>query len=271
MARQVEAAGLDSIWFFDHLFIRRPDQPVEGNWDSWTLMSALAEATERVEIGSLVLGPFRNPALLAKMAATLDEVSGGRLILGLGAGWHEPEYHAMGLSFQRKAERFDEALQIIVPLLREGRVTFEGRHYQAVDAELIPRGPRSGGPPILIAAFGDRMLRLAARYADLWNTAWYGDAAKLAEPLRAMQEACDAVGRDRSTLATTVGVMVAPGESASQSASALSGSPGEIAAGLRSFAEAGVEHVICRIDDLTQEALAQLAEAAQGLRGETRG
>src|SRR5687767_3709406 len=125
MARQAEAAGLDSIWLFDHLFFRRGDNPTTGIWEIWTTLSALAEVTERVELGTLVLCvPFRNPGLLAKMADTLEEVSNGRVILGLGAGWHQPEFDAFGFPFDHLASRFEEALRIICPLLREGRVDF---------------------------------------------------------------------------------------------------------------------------------------------------
>src|SRR3954453_8353745 len=121
LARQAEAAGFDSIWVYDHLLFRFPEQPTGGIWEAWTLLAALAEATERVELGTIVLCvPFRNPAVLAKMADTLEEISGGRLILGLGAGWHQPEFDAFGIPFAHKVDRFEEALQIIAPLLREG-------------------------------------------------------------------------------------------------------------------------------------------------------
>ncbi|HEX9371267.1 MAG TPA: LLM class flavin-dependent oxidoreductase [Roseiflexaceae bacterium] len=125
IALQCEAAAFDSIWVFDHLLFRFPDQPTAGIWEIWTILSALSEATARVQLGTLVMCvPFRNPALLAKMAGTLDEVSGGRLILGLGAGWHKPEFDAFGAPFDHRVERFEEALRIIVPLLRERRVDF---------------------------------------------------------------------------------------------------------------------------------------------------
>src|SRR3979409_434963 len=123
MALRLEAAGLDSIWLYDHLLYRWPGRPTDGIWECWTLLSALAEATQRVELGTLVLCvPFRNPALVAKMATTLDEVSGGRLTLGLGAGWHKPEFDAFGIPFDHRASRFAEAIAIIKPLLQEGRV-----------------------------------------------------------------------------------------------------------------------------------------------------
>src|SRR5690348_13598032 len=152
LAREAEAVGLDSIWGFDHLLFRFPDQPTAGIWEVWTILSALADATQRVELGTLVMCvPFRNPALLAKMADTLDEVSDGRFILGLGAGWHEPEFDAFGAPFDHRASRLEEALKIIVPLLREGKVDFEGRFYQARDCVLLPRGRRPRGPKILVA------------------------------------------------------------------------------------------------------------------------
>src|SRR4051812_12310629 len=122
LARQAEAAGFDSIWVYDHLLFRFPEQPTGGIWEAWTLLAALAEATERVELGTIVLCvPFRNPAVLAKMADTLEEISGGRLILGLGAGWHQPEFDAFGIPFDHKVDRFEEALQIITSLLREAK------------------------------------------------------------------------------------------------------------------------------------------------------
>src|ERR1043165_3879953 len=126
-AQRAEASGFDSIWVYDHLLFRFPEQPTGGIWECWTLLAALAEATERVDLGTIVLCvSFRNPAVLAKMADTLEEISGGRLILGLGAGWHQPEFDAFGIPFDHKAGRFEEALKIIVPLLKEGKVDFTG-------------------------------------------------------------------------------------------------------------------------------------------------
>ena len=142
--------------------------------------------TSRIELGPFVAcNSFRNPALLAKMAVTLDEVSDGRLVLGIGAGWHEPEYHAFGYPYDDRVGRFEEALQIIAPLLREGRVDFEGRYCQARDCEIAPRGPRPAGPPILIGAQRPRMMRLAARFADIYDTDFHLEAgadSSLTEP-----------------------------------------------------------------------------------------
>jgi alkanesulfonate monooxygenase SsuD/methylene tetrahydromethanopterin reductase-like flavin-dependent oxidoreductase (luciferase family) len=146
ITQQAEADGFDSIWLADHLLYRDVGQPTHGIWEAWTVLSALAEATERVELGTLVLNnSIRNPAVLAKMATALDEVSDGRLILGIGAGWNEPEYQAFGMPFDHLASRFEEALQILRPLLRDGHVDFSGRYYQARDCDDAPRRPDRPG------------------------------------------------------------------------------------------------------------------------------
>src|ERR1051326_5649065 len=162
-AQQAEADGFDSLWLADQLLYRDPGKPTRGIWEGWTMLSALAEATARVEIGPLVLcNAFRHPASLAHLATTLDEVSHGRLILGVGAGWNEPEYQAFGLPFEHRVDRFEEALQILKPLLREGHVDFVGQYYQARDCDDVPRGRRTGGPPLLVGSEGPRMLKLTA-------------------------------------------------------------------------------------------------------------
>src|SRR5690349_22697743 len=162
ITQQAETDGFDSIWLADHLFYRTPGEPTRGIWECWTMLAALAEATQRVEIGTLVLcNSFRHPAILAKMATAVDEVSGGRLILGVGAGWNEPEYQAFGLPFDHRVDRFEEALQILGPLLRDGHVDFAGRYYQARNCEIVPRGPRPEGPPLMVGSEGGpRMLKL---------------------------------------------------------------------------------------------------------------
>jgi probable F420-dependent oxidoreductase len=273
LALQAEAAGFDSLWIIDHLLFRFPDKPTLGVWEGWTLLTALAEATERIELGSLVLcTAFRNPAILAKMAATVDEVSGGRLILGLGAGWHQPEFDAFGLPFDHRVDRFEEALQIIIPLLRTGQVDFSGTYHRAPNCELRPRGPRPHGPPILVGAGRPRMLQLTARYADSWNTCWLGQPTALAEGRAALESACTAVGRDPQTLAVTVGVSVtytAPGETAPTTldpTKTLSGSVEEIAAALDAYARLGVAHITCALDPFNAESLAWLAQALQHYR-----
>jgi alkanesulfonate monooxygenase SsuD/methylene tetrahydromethanopterin reductase-like flavin-dependent oxidoreductase (luciferase family) len=208
-ALRVEDAGLDSIWVCDHLLSHPTDvAPAEGILEAWTLLAALAARTERVELGQLVTCvSFRNPAILAKMATTVDEISDGRVSLGLGAGWDDREYRTFGVPIDHRVDRFEEALQVIVPLLRGERVTIDGTYHRADDLVLLPRPARR--IPILIAADGPRMLRLTARHADAWNTAWYGapsDAlqAKLVE----MDVALEAEGRDPAGLRRTVGMSV---------------------------------------------------------------
>jgi probable F420-dependent oxidoreductase len=268
LARQAEETGFDSIWIYDHLLFRFPEQPTGGIWEAWTLLTALAEATERVDLGTIVLCvPFRNPAVLAKMADTLEEISGGRLILGLGAGWHQPEFDAFGIPFDHKVDRFEEALQIITPLLREGKVDFNGTYYSAPNCELRPRGPRPGGPEIMVAAFKPRMLKLTARYADSWNTAWLGLPTKLPERRAPLEAACAEEGRDPSTLPVTVGVSVQyappgqPLETTPDPDKVLFGTAEDVAAGLRAYADQGVAHVICSLEPTTPEALEWLAGA----------
>lgn len=195
------------------------------------------------------------------MALTLDEISNGRLILGLGTGWNRAEFDAFGLPFAAKVDRFEEALQIIIPLLREGQVSFEGTYYRAVDCEMVPRGPRLAGPPVLIAAHQPRMLSLAARYADSWNTAsvWFGSASGFAAHRDALEAACVEVQRDPSTLEVTVYLEVSVAESAPDHA--LVGSPEQMAGVLHSYAEVGVRHVICLLNPPTPEALEHLTQA----------
>jgi alkanesulfonate monooxygenase SsuD/methylene tetrahydromethanopterin reductase-like flavin-dependent oxidoreductase (luciferase family) len=169
-AAHAEALGLDSVWVCDHFISRPPDRPPEGIHEGWTILSALAAATTRIEVGSLVMCvSFRTPALLAKMAVSADAVAGGRLTLGLGAGWYDPEYEAFGYPPDHRISRFEEALRIIRPLLRGERVTFAGRFHEVRDAALLP--PPERPIPLLVAAKGPRMLQLTARYADAWNTA----------------------------------------------------------------------------------------------------
>ena len=173
MALLAEDVGFDSLWVGDHLLYRTPEGTPRGPWEAWSQLAALAAATTRVELGPLVAATsFHAPAMIAKKAATIDEISGGRLILGLGAGWHETEYRAFGFPFDHRVSRFEEAFTIIRTLLREGEIDFDGRFYQARDCALRPRGPRAAGPPIMVGSIGERMLAITAPHVDLWN-AWY--------------------------------------------------------------------------------------------------
>jgi probable F420-dependent oxidoreductase len=248
IAMTAEDVGFDSVWVTDHFIQRNPDG-TRGPWECWSLLSALAAITERVEIGTLVLCTgFRNPTMLAKMADTVDEISDGRLILGLGAGWNEPEYVAFGYPFDHRVDRFEEAISIITNLLQTGRADFEGSYYQAQDCELVPRGPRPEGPPIIVGTTSPRMMRLTARFADGWNV-WFKEidnkVENLVELMKKLDDACVDVGRDPSTLERSAAVKVQVAEHApsTMSTKPIKGSPREIAAALRAYAGAGLSHI----------------------------
>ena len=253
IVEQAEADSFDSIWLADHLFYRYPGEATRGMWECWTMLSVLAEATERVEIGPLVLCNFlRNPAILAKMATTLDEVSNGRFILAIGAGWNEPEYEAFGVPFDHRVDRLEEALQIIRPLLKEGRVDFDGKYYQARDCEIAPRGPRSEGPPLMVGSeTGPRTLRLTAQYADLWNVGYMGEPETLAAPRAKLEAVCLQAGRDPATIGITafIGLWFPDliGTRPGAFENPLTGSADEIAVAIRGYREIGVEHIMFQI------------------------
>lgn len=268
VAQRAEADGFDSIWLADHLLYRDPGEATHGIWESWTILSALSEATERVEIGPLVAcNSFRNPAILAKMAITADEVSNGRIILGIGAGWNEPEYEAFGIPFDHRVDRFEESMQIMKPLLSTGRVDFEGRYYRARDCEISPLGPRPGGPPLLIGGEGPRMQKLSARYGDLWNVGYMGEPETLAAPRAKFEEACEAVGRDVSTIGITVFIGLwfpdLQEEKPRAFETPLTGTPQDIAEAMRGYRDLGVEHIMFQIVPYRRESLDRLTEALQ--------
>ena len=271
MTLKTEELGFDSVWFADHLLMRVPGYEPQGAWECWSMLAAFAARTERVELAPFVTSTgYRNPALIAKMAETIDEISGGRFILGLGSGWAEPEYTAFGFPFDHRASRFEEALQIIVPLIRTGKVDFQGRFYSAIDCELRPRGPRPEGMPIMIGTFrGERMMRLTAEYADQWNVwaQWTGNRAATIKPLMEKMDAiCEEAGRDPATLERSAAVMVdfegaygRPG----QDVPSLIGSPEELAEEFRAYAAAGVSHIQIYPDPCTVAGIEQLAPALE--------
>jgi alkanesulfonate monooxygenase SsuD/methylene tetrahydromethanopterin reductase-like flavin-dependent oxidoreductase (luciferase family) len=199
------------------------------------------------------------------MAAELDGLSGGRLILGLGCGWHEPEFNAFGYPFDHRVSRFEEGMRILAPLLREGGVTFEGEYHRAVDAELLPRPIRPKGPPILIAGKQPRMLGLVAEYADQWNAAWFGNPAgadELRKRITNLRAALDEAGRDPATLEMTAGIFVAFDGADDAPDTAIRGTIDEVAEALAGYAELEVRHLITHVWPRTPDAVRQLAEAA---------
>lgn len=214
MAILAEQVGFDSLWLVDHLIYRLDgEEKPRGVWEVWSLLSAIAANTTSVELGTLVLSvPWRNPALLAKMADTVDEISNGRLILGLGAGYHKFEFDAFGFPYNYRVSRFEEAIKIIHGLLRIGSIDFHGKYYDARACELAPRGPRTNGPPILVGSKSPRMLSVTAKYADSWN-AYYDDTHNQVEGIRRLRPIIDAAcvkeDRDPRTLERTATVLMA--------------------------------------------------------------
>lgn len=251
LAQTAEQVGFDSFWLADHLLYRFPGEDEKGCWEVFTLLSALA-VTSRITLGPLVAcTSFRNPTLLAKMADTLDEISEGRFILGLGAGWHKPEYDAFGYPFDHLASRFEEALRIIAPLLREGKVDFAGKYYEAREMVLRPRGPSRNGPPIWIGGAKPRMLELAARYADAWNTVWHKEPLGVEKVYPAFEEACQRVGRDPASIELTAGTwahVLAPGETLTLDEPGIGGSAEEVAMKLHGFSTVGVKHLVVIVE-----------------------
>ncbi len=271
MATLAEDVGFDSLWVGDHLLYRNAGEPARGPWEAWSQLAALAAITTRVEIGPLVAATsFHSPAMLAKKAATVDEVSGGRLILGLGAGWNRTEYEAFGFAFDHRVSRFEEAFTIIRTLLREGAIDFDGDYYQVRDCELLPRGPRPGGPLLMVGSQGPRMLRITMPHVDAWNAwhAWYGNRVDgLPRVLDKVDAACHEVGRDASEVTRTTTVLVqldggsgrASGNADSRDVAPLRGSPESIAAGLRAYARVGIRHLQLVLDPITARSIESLA------------
>ncbi|WP_405063476.1 LLM class flavin-dependent oxidoreductase [Kribbella sp. NBC_01505] len=261
VAQAADESGLDSVWLADHFFYKAPDGTVAGMHESWTLLSAVAAVTERVELGNMVLcSSFRDPGLTAKMAATLDEVSAGRLILGVGAGWHDPEYEAFGLPTNYRYARFAEWLEIVARMVRGETVTFDGTYYKTVDANLTPAPERR--IPILVAGGRPRMLRLTAEWADAWNTAWYGaPGEKVHERLATFRATTTEVGKP---VAITVGIVVRdPDQPAVDDAdpNAFTGTVPDLTEMLAAYRDLGVDHLIVATEPATPRSTHRLAEA----------
>ena len=272
IARTAEQAGFDSIWFGDHLLYRYASGETRGPWEAWTTLAGLAEATERVALGPLVAATaFHHPFMLAKMAATVDEISGGRLVLGIGAGWNPVEFAAIDAPFDHRISRFEEAFTIVRTLLAHGTIDFEGEFFSAREAELLPRPARSGGPEILVGSSGPRMLATTLPYVHAWN-AWYADTQNAPSGVPALREVVDAAaraaGRDPVAIERTVAVQVRMpggtgrimGDTAErQVVTPLEGTAQQLAEELRAYAREGIGHVQLVVDPITEASVAALA------------
>ena len=198
--RFFEELGFDSIWFCDHM--QRPSRPDDPCLEGWTTLAALSALTNRPRLGLLVnSNTFRNPTLVAKMALTVDQISGGRLEVGLGAGWFEPEHERFGFDFPATGElvsRFKEGVEIIDQALRQDTISYDGTYYQVAEAPFRPRPVQQPWPPLTLGAHGPRMLKIVAQYADRWNS--FGTIEEMTERMAALDEACAAIGRDPSEI-----------------------------------------------------------------------
>ena len=285
MAKLAEDIGFDSLWVVDHLLYEMvgEEQP-RGAWEAWSFLSALAAITERVELGTLVLAMgWRNPALLAKMADTVEEISNGRLILGVGSGYHRREYDAFGFPFDYKVSRFEEAIQIVRGLLRDGSIDFSGKFHRARECELKPRGPRPNGPPIMIGTNtgSPRMQGLAAQHAEMWNVFYDNTANRVAgftNALPEFEQACRDHGRDLTTFEATVTVLVADSSAdpwwdrlptshfaEEEPLKPLTGPPQGIAEELLRYESAGVSHVQISLEPTTCATIEGLAPVLEAL------
>jgi probable F420-dependent oxidoreductase len=257
LARRAEAAGFDSIWVGDHLVYDLPDGSTRGPYEAWTTLAAIAAVTQRVEIGPLVASTsFHAPAMLAKHAATVDAISDGRLVVGLGAGWNRREFDAFGFPFDRRVSRFEEALAIIVPLLREGRTTFHGRFYDVDDCVLDPRPVRRGGPPIMLGSHSPRMLSIGLPVVDSWNVWWslYDNSVERFEEIKADVDAVMPEGRHvEATAAVLVTLPGGRGRLMGETydARVATVTPDDLGDHVRRLAEAGATHLQLVLDPVT--------------------
>jgi alkanesulfonate monooxygenase SsuD/methylene tetrahydromethanopterin reductase-like flavin-dependent oxidoreductase (luciferase family) len=270
MARAAEAVGFDSIWLGDHLLYDLPVGP-RGPWEVWTTLAALAASTQRVMLGPLVASTsFHAPAMLAKQAATVDAVSEGRLIVGLGAGWNRREYTAFGFPYDHRVDRFEEAFHIVRSLLTAGHVDMSGRYYQVHDCVLHPRLPVA--PPLMVGSTGPRMLSITLPHVDAWNV-WWSDYGNTPDGFVAVKAGVDELaatidrGSKPAVEATAAVYVQLPGGSGrpmgdypTNSVAPLRGTPAELADQLGAFAAAGAVHVQLVVDPITRGSIEAFAD-----------
>jgi alkanesulfonate monooxygenase SsuD/methylene tetrahydromethanopterin reductase-like flavin-dependent oxidoreductase (luciferase family) len=267
LARAAEECGFDSIWVGDHLLYRDPDR---GPWDCWTTLAWLAGITERVVLGPLVAcTAFHPPGVLARIAAATHELSGGRLVLGLGAGWNDDEFRAFGLPLDHRVSRFEEAFEIVRRLLAGERVTFHGRYHGVEDAVLLPAPPSR--PKLMIGANAPRLLSIALPHVDAWNT-WFTRYGNTAEGFAAhnaeIDEAVRRAGRSPGEIERSACVFVTlAGSGARQNDEGVPPVPAErLAEHLRALAEAGADEAILVVDPITERSIRSLRTALPSAR-----
>ncbi|MGN6171061.1 MAG: LLM class flavin-dependent oxidoreductase [Solirubrobacteraceae bacterium] len=271
MARAAEEVGFDSIWVGDHLLYRGGRRPERGPWEAWTLLAAVAAATDRVTLGPLVAcASFHPPALLAKMAATIGEISGGRFTLALGAGWNEVEFRAFGLPFDHRVARFEESFAIVRRLLAGERVTLRGKYWQAEDAVLLPHPVHR--PRLMIGSNGPRMLAVALPHVDAWNT-WFEDYGNSVAGFQRLNERTSAAareaGREPDEVARSACVFVALDPRCTERpilahAPPVQGSSARIAEHLRELADAGADEAILVVSPITENSIRRLGDVIAG-------
>jgi len=275
-AQLAEAVGFDSLWVADHMLFRFPNEnETQSRWECWAVLAGLATVTSRVRLGPLVsCMNFRNPAHLAKIAESVDEMSNGRLVLAVGAGWHEPEFTSHGFPFDHRASRFEEGLSILHDLLRTGKSSHSGEYWTLIDGEVAPRGPRPNQIPIIGGTNGPRLLRATARLADGWNTDWIGTPDALPPLMTAVDAACHEVGRDPATLLRSACVYI--DLPAAQGRFPLprvderqpgAQSHAQIIENIHRYREAGLDEIMVWLDPNTLESVEEFGTILQKLDG----
>jgi alkanesulfonate monooxygenase SsuD/methylene tetrahydromethanopterin reductase-like flavin-dependent oxidoreductase (luciferase family) len=274
MALRAEALGFDTVWTPDELLWRATDPIPLGHWEGVAMAAAVAAVTSRIKVGTWVMSALhRNAGITAKAAETLDEISGGRFVFGLGSGHAGPQAHAFGLPEDKVFARFEEALRIIVPLLRDGHADVEGTWHVARGLTQKPQGPRPGRIPIMIGVLGPKGQRLAAQHADIWScyATEKSDISELGPRMATLDAACADVGREPATLGRSAGIFVSPLESKPDpTGEQITGSPERIADAIRPIRDGGYTQVELALTPPTVAAVEALAPVLELLRAEER-
>ena len=264
IALAAEECGFDSVWLGDHLLYRGGNRPERGPWDVWTQLAALAAVTARVRLGPLVAATaFHAPGMLARAAASVDEISGGRFVFGIGAGWNEAEFRAFGFPFDHRVSRFAESLEVVRRLLAGDRVSFSGEFVTVEDAVLLPRPARR--VPLMVGANGDRILSIALQHADAWNT-WYSPYGNTVEGFAESNEKvsalCERGGRDAREVERSACVLVAvDGGAGERPHDVPPVDTAALGAHLHALAAVGADEAVLVVDPITEGSVRALAAA----------